>query len=148
MRDVVNSQLQSMLELKPACEKGGAFQEGCIKVPPSSSLNSAVLLEQLRQQLQEQQQQHLASKSGDRNSGTDKVSVGCQTRQGDSWRAQSTGCQGIPRDTAQAWVQHGMSIVVHDHHARVCAPKHAVTAGIVATHFLTLVLYHSVYRWH
>ena len=109
--------LQSTQNWKPACEKDGAFQEGCIKVPPSSSLNSAVLLEQLRQQLQEQQQQHLASKAGDRNSGTDRVSVGCQTRQGDSWRTQSVGGQGISRDTAQAWVQHGVSIVSQERHA-------------------------------
>lgn len=82
-------------------------ESATIKVSTSGSMDSTVLLRQLQHQLQEQQQlRERGGKEGTANLET--ASIGCQTRQADSWRMQSTGCQGSPRDGAQARVQHGM----------------------------------------
>lgn len=56
--------------------------------------------------LQQQQQQHQAQ-AQDLVAEADRVSVGCQTRQGDHWRVQSQGCAGTPKQDAGHWAHHG-----------------------------------------
>lgn len=59
------------------------------------------LQQQLQQQQDESQAQALAQ-------GPDRASVGCQTRQGDSWRVHSQRCMGKSGQESGSWANHGV----------------------------------------
>ncbi|KAL0023216.1 hypothetical protein WJX79_004139 [Trebouxia sp. C0005] len=74
-----------------------------IKAPTGSCLDTATMLQLLQQQQQQQQHESQAQGSADQ---ADRVSVGCQTRQGDTWRMHSEACQGKPAEESGSWAQH------------------------------------------
>ncbi|KAL3137484.1 hypothetical protein ABBQ38_004773 [Trebouxia sp. C0009 RCD-2024] len=71
-----------------------------VKVPLGSWLDSSAMLQQQQQQQPDELQAQGSTKHADR------VSVGCQTRQGDHWRVQSQGCIGLPKQDAGHWAYH------------------------------------------
>ncbi|KAL0033703.1 hypothetical protein WJX77_001675 [Trebouxia sp. C0004] len=78
---------------------GRAQEQLPIKAQTSSCLDSATILQLLQQQQHESQVQVSADQAG-------RVSVGCQTRQGDTWRVHSEACQGKPAEESGSWAQH------------------------------------------
>lgn len=74
-------------------------------MPAGSCLDSSAMLHQLQQQLQQQQDESQAQAAA---KGPDRASVGCQTRQGDSWRVQSEGCMGKSEQESGRWAYHGV----------------------------------------
>ena len=76
-----------------------------VKVPPGSCLDSSAMLQHLQQQLQQQQDELEAQAAA---KGPERASVGCQTRQGDSWRVHSEGCTGKSGQESGRWAEHGV----------------------------------------
>ena len=76
-----------------------------VEAPGSSRLDSTTMLQLLQQQRNVSQAQGSSEQA-------DRVSVGCQTRQGDSWRVQSEACLGKSGEESGSWAQHGNSLLV------------------------------------
>ncbi len=77
-----------------------------IKPQTNSCLDTATILQLLQQQQQhESQVQGSAEQAG-------RVSVGCQTRQGDTWRVHSEACLGKPAEESGSWAQHGNAVTM------------------------------------
>ena len=60
------------------------------------------MLQLLQQQRDDSQAQGAADQA-------DRASVGCQTRQGDTWRVQIEGCLGKSGEDMGSWAYHGMT---------------------------------------
>ena len=86
---------------------GRAQEQTPIKAQTNSCLDTATILQLLQQQ--QQQQQHESQVQGSAEQA-DKVSVGCQTRQGDTWRVHSEACLGKLAGESGSWAQHGNAI--------------------------------------
>lgn len=84
---------------------GRAQEQIPIKAQTNSCLDTATILQLLQQQQHESQVQGLAEQAA-------RVSVGCQTRQGDTWRVHSEACQGKPAEESGSWAQHGNAITI------------------------------------
>ena len=74
-----------------------------IKAQTNSCLDTATILQLLQQQQHESRVQGSADQAG-------RVSVGCQTRQGDTWRVHSEACQGKLAEESGSWAQHGNAV--------------------------------------
>jgi len=84
---------------------GRAQEQVPIKPQTNSCLDTATTLQLLQQQQHESQVQGSADQAG-------RVSVGCQTRQGDTWRVHSEACQGKPAEESGSWAQHGNAVTI------------------------------------
>ena len=82
---------------------GRAQEQVPIKAQTNSCLDTATILQLLQQQQYESQVQGSADQAG-------RVSVGCQTRQGDTWRVHSEACQGKLAEESGSWAQHGNAV--------------------------------------
>lgn len=76
-----------------------------IKPQTTSCLDTAAILQLLQQQQHESQAQSSAEQAA-------RVSVGCQTRQGDTWRVHSEACQGKLAEESGSWAQHGSAVTM------------------------------------
>jgi uncharacterized protein (DUF983 family) len=99
---IVRSRLQPQVVLLQGI--GRAQEQVFIKAQTSSCLDSATMLQLLQQQQHESRVQGSADQAG-------RVSVGCQTRQGDTWRVHSEACQGKPAEESGSWAQHGNAVI-------------------------------------